>query len=188
MSSFYEYCQEKVLEFFTNDKDYLKTICNFIDKNRCGKKIIVVNMPKGYGKSILSKLLACYLEEINEENDYHCRTNIIVKEYQKHADNYNEDLIKIKQNVKSDIKFPYNSLTGTTGCILDDPWSNSDRSSHLTALKNAISHCQWSLDYCYARTTRNFPVVFFETIIDEYSVTPHLVKSLKSDCFVIDIQ
>jgi hypothetical protein len=188
MSSFYDYCQKKIPKLFINNNAYLKTVCDFIDKNRCGKKIIIVNMSRKSGKSTLSKLLACFLEEINEESDSHCRTAIIVKEYQKHADNYNEDLIKIKQNVKSDIKFPYNSLIGATGCILDDPWYNSDRTSHLTALRNAIDRCRWILDCCYCRSTKNFPVIIFETIIDEYSVSQHLIKALKSDCFVVNTE
>ena len=187
MSNFYEYCKKKVPSFFTDDRNYLKTVCGFIDENRQSRKTIIVNMPRISGKSILSKLLACYLEEINEENNWNSKTNIIVKDCQIYADNYNRNLIEIKKNVKSDIRFPLDCLTGRTGCIIDDPWLNSNYSNHLIALTNTVSHCQWVVDYCLHRACKDFPVVFFETIIDEYSVTPHLVKILKEHSVHISI-
>lgn len=182
--TFYAYCQDKVPSFFNTENMYLKEICDGIDEYKSSKKLIMVSIPRKSGKTILSKLLACYLEELNEANDKRCYT-VIATPRTINKKEYGKDLKIFKSDARSEIKLSQETLVGVTGCIMDDISSDSFYHNHLECLQNTIDKCNWIINIVFARAHTQFPIVLFETVQDEYALIHNLRKSLYHNTYCI---
>ena len=70
---FWEYCKIKASNFYKEDREYLKDLCNnlqnFIESD---KRICVINMPPRHGKSRTAGLLVQWL--LGKNNKYKIMT------------------------------------------------------------------------------------------------------------------
>ena len=60
--SLWNYCRLKAKDFYREDREYLKDLCNKLEEFiNSDKKILVINMPPRHGKSRTATLLVQWL-------------------------------------------------------------------------------------------------------------------------------